>query len=84
MSNHIPDFPITILTRNVKLITVDAVANAAVAPGSRPTASPTPSPRSPKSTRMPERSWGWTKKQRKHKLKPVLGLTNQWSSLSGS
>ena len=23
--------------------------------------------------------WEWTKNKRKHKLKPMLGLTNQWS-----
>ncbi len=27
----------------------------------------------------PSLHWAWTKKQRKHKLKPMLGLTNQWS-----
>jgi hypothetical protein len=27
----------------------------------------------------PSLHWAWTKKQRKHKLKPTLGLTNQWS-----
>ena len=27
----------------------------------------------------PSLRWEWTKKQRNHKLKPMLGLTNQWS-----
>ena len=27
----------------------------------------------------PSLHWAWTKNKRKHKLKPVLGLTNQWS-----
>jgi hypothetical protein len=27
----------------------------------------------------PSLHWEWTKKQRKHKLKPMLGLTHQWS-----
>ena len=27
----------------------------------------------------PALHWAWTKNKRKHKLKPMLGLTNQWS-----
>jgi hypothetical protein len=28
---------------------------------------------------LPSLHWAWTKNKRKPKLKPMLGLTNQWS-----